>query len=403
MKKNENEPQIIFLNQVTGRLFQELAEGLADSIGGQCILYTGSDKSNEIESTSNLKIIKAPEYHRGNYYFRLLDWFKYFWFVFWSVLKQPSSTLIFIVSNPPFLPLIGYLMKKLRGQPYVVLIYDIYPDLAIYLEKMSRRGPLVRMWRWFNKVAWQNSEAIFTIGDDMAIELAGMFKANRTRLGRVAVIPNWVDHNFIKPLSKEKNWFAQKYGQVNKFTVLYSGNLGATHDLETILTAVKELGDFNDIQFLIIGDGYKRAYIEKFIDQEKLSNILLLPFQAENVLPYSLTTGDVAVITLSKGVEGLSVPGKVYYAMAGGSALLCISSGNNELKTIIGKHQCGISVEPGDVEGFVSAIKRFYEDSIFLKNCKENARKAVKSYYTKKNIEKYGEILVDKLKLFHNN
>lgn len=400
MKKDKNELRIIFLNQTSGRLFQELAEDLSDSVGGQCILYTGSDKSNEIESTSNLKVIKAPEYHRGNYYFRLLDWFKYFWFVFWRVLKQPSSTLIFIVSNPPFLPLVGYLMKKLRGQSYVVLIYDIYPDLAIYLGKMSRRGPLSRMWRWFNKGVWQNSEAVFTIGDDMAVKLEGMFKANRTRLGHVAVIPNWVNHNFIKPLSKEENWFAQKYGQVNKFTVLYSGNLGATHDLETILEAAKELGSFKDIQFLIVGDGYKRAYIEKFIDQEELSNILLLPFQAENVLPYSLTTGDVAVITLSKGVEGLSVPGKVYYAMAGGSTLLCLCSGNNELKTIIKKHQCGILVEPGDVEGFASAVKRFYEDPVFLKNCKENARKAVESYYTKKNIEKYREILVDELNLF---
>jgi len=403
MKKSENEPQIIFLNQVSGRLFQELAEGLADSVGGQCLLYTGSDKSNEIKSTSNLRIIKAPEYHRGNYYSRLLDWFKYFWFVFWSVLKQPDSALIFIVSNPPFLPLIGYLMKKLKGQPYVVLIYDIYPDLAVYLGKISRQGPLARMWRWFNKGVWQNSEAVFTIGNNMAIKLEGMFKTNRTRLGHVAVIPNWVDHNFIKPLSKKKNWFAQKYGQVDKFTVLYSGNLGATHDLETILQAAKELGDFNDIQFLIIGNGYKKAYIEKFIDQEKLLNVLLLPFQTENVLPYSLTSGDVAVITLSKGVEGLSVPSKVYYAMAGGSALLCISSGDNELKNIVKKHQCGISVEPGDVEGFISAIKRFYEDSIFLKSCKENARKAVEGYYTKKNIEKYREILVDKLKLFYDN
>jgi len=399
MKKNENEPQIIFLNQVSGKLFQELAEGLAGSVDGQCLLYTGSDKSNEIKSTSNLKIIKAPGYHRGNYYFRLLDWFKYFWFVFWSVLKQTSSTLIFIVSNPPFLPLIGYLMKKLRGQHYVVLIYDIYPDLAIYLGKMSRQGFLTRIWHWFNKVAWQNSEAIFTIGDDMAIKLESKFNANHTRLGHIAVISNWVDHNFIKPLPKEKNWFAQQYGQVNKFTVLYSGNLGATHDLETIVAAAKELRYVNKIQFLIIGDGYKRVYIDKFINREKLSNILLLPFQPENVLPFSFTTGDIALVTLSKGVEGLSVPSKVYYAMASGSALLCISSGNNELKTIIKKHQCGLSVESGDVEGLVSAIKRFSEDSTFLKNCKSNARKAVKIYYTKKNIEKYRKILVNELNL----
>ena len=397
MKKNE--PRIIFLNQVSGRLFQELAEGLAGSVGGQCILYTGSDKNSEVKSSSNLKVIEAPQYRRGSYISRLLDWLRYFFHVFFRILKQPRDALIFIVSNPPFLPLVGYLMKKLRGQPYVVLIYDIYPDLAIYLGKMSKRGLLTRMWRWFNNIVWQNAEVIFTIGDDMAIKLESMFKTNRTRLGHVAVIFNWVDHHFIEPLPKEENWFAQKYGQVDKFTVLYSGNLGATHDLETILEAAKELDNFNDIQFLIIGDGYKRTYIEKFIDQKQLSNLLLLPFQPENVLPYSLTTGDVAVITLSKGVEGLSVPSKVYYAMASGSALLCICSGNNGLKNIIKKHQCGISIEPGDVNGFISSIKRFYEDTIFLKTCKRNARKAVESYYTKKNIEKYRKILVDELNL----
>ena len=397
MKKNEM--RIIFLNQASGLLFRELAEGLAESVGGQCILYAGSNKSNEIEDSPGLKVIRAPQYRRGSYISRILDWFRYFFYVSYYILNQPSNALIFIVSNPPFLPLVGYLMKKLRGQPYVVLIYDIYPDLAIYLGKMSRKGLLAFIWRWFNKIIWQNSEAVFTIGDDMAIKLESRFNANHTRLGHIAVIPNWVDHNFIKPLPKEKNWFAQQYGQVDKFTVLYSGNLGATHDFETIVAAAKELCYFNKIQFLIIGDGYKRVYIEKFIDREKLSNILLLSFQPENMLPYSLTTGDVAIITLSKGVEGLSVPSKVYYAMASGAALLCICSGNNELKTIIEKHQCGILVKPGDVKGLVSAIKRFYEDSTFLKSCKSNARKAVKIYYTKKNIEKYRKILVDELNL----
>jgi len=104
---------------------------------------------------------------------------------------------------------------------------------------------------------------------------------------------------------------------------------------------------------------------------------------------FCLILCEVAIIILSKGIEGLLIPSKIYYEMAGGSALLCICSDNNELKTIIKKHKCGISVEPGDVEGFVSAIKKFYEDPIFLKSCKENARKAVESYYTKKNIEKY--------------
>lgn len=400
MKKNE--PQIIFLNQAPGRLFRELAEGLAESIG-ECLLYTGGDRGNKIEDKPRLKMIKAPQYRRGSYINRLFDWFKYFWFVFWDVLKKPNSTLLFIASNPPLTPLVGYLLKKLRGQPYVVLIYDIYPDLAICLGRMSEKGILTRIWRWFNRIVWENSEAVFTIGDDMVEKLNTMFNIKSTHLGHIAVISNWADHNFIKPLPKESNWFAKKYGQVDKFTILYSGNLGATHDLETILKAAKELRNFNDIQFFIIGDGYKRNYVEKFINTEILSNIILLPFQSEESLPYSLTTGDVAIITLSKGMEGLSVPSKVYYAMASGSALLCICSGNNELKNIVEKHKCGILVEPGDVKGFVSAVKRFYEDTVFLKNCKKNARKTAEINFTKKNIEKYKKLLIDELDLFSTN
>jgi len=398
MKNNKS--LIIFLNQVSGRLFRELAEGLADAVG-LCILYTGSDKYSKNGDASNLKVIQAPNYQQSNsYYQRLLDWIKYFCFVFHQVLSKSRTSLLFIVSNPPFLPLIGYLMKKIRRQSYVVLVYDIYPDIAINLGKISKQGILACVWRLFNKVVWKNSEVVFTIGDNMAMKLEGMFEVDHTRLGRIAVIPNWVDGEFIKPLRKRENWFAQKYGQVDKLTVLYSGNLGATHDLETILRAGKELDSYDDIQFLVIGDGYQRTYLEKFIDREQLSNIILLPFQPEEILPYSLTTGDVAVITVSKGVEGLLVPSKVYYAMASGAALLCVSSGNNELKDIIKEFKCGISVEAGDAKMLIDAIEKFYQESTFLKNCKNNARKAAETYFTKKNIEEYRKILVEDLKLF---
>ncbi|MFM6069307.1 MAG: hypothetical protein ACKPBB_21450, partial [Sphaerospermopsis kisseleviana] len=35
--------------------------------------------------------------------------------------------------------------------------------------------------------------------------------------------------------AKENNWLAPEHNLVNKFTVLYSGNMGRCHDMDTIL------------------------------------------------------------------------------------------------------------------------------------------------------------------------
>ncbi len=390
--KTDNQvPRVIFLNQVAGLLFWELAEDLAEAIG-PCFLYTGQNCIRR-RTVPNLQVVGAPSYERDGYRHRVLCWMRYFFFVLYRVWRQPRIALLFVVSNPPFLPLVGYLMHRLRGQSYVMLVYDIYPELAVCLGKLSEHGILTRLWRWINKVVWENAEVVFTIGEHMAIQLKSIVDSRQTRLGHVAVISNWADQDFIKPLPKSENWFAQKYGQVDKLTVLYSGNLGATHDLGTMLAAASRLRYLSDIHFLIIGEGYKQAFLEESIQRKNLVNVTLLPFQPEEVLPYSLTAGDVAVITLAEGAEKLSFPSKTFYAMASGAALLCVCAGDNDLRDLVVRHECGICVEPSDVDGFIHAVEKFHYDREFLAYSRRNARKAMETYYTRRNTKRYLDVL----------
>ena len=69
----------------------------------------------------------------------------------------------------------------------------------------------------------------------------------------IVVVPTWVDAEQIKPLPKEQNWFAVQHGQMGKLTVLYSGNLGLSHGLDTVVAAARELGSRPDVHFMIIG------------------------------------------------------------------------------------------------------------------------------------------------------
>jgi len=190
------------------------------------------------------------------------------------------------------------------------------------------------------------------------------------------IVYNWVDSGFIKPINKTENWFAKKYAQENKLTILYSGNMGATHNFDSLLEAAKILLVNKNIHFVFIGDGIKRKYIEDYINENGLSNTLLLPLQKSEVLPYSLAMADIGVITLDEGAGNISVPSKTYYMLAAGSAILSIAPRYSELAALIKKYQCGELFVKGQVTEIVSYINKLNTNHELLIEYKKNARKA---------------------------
>jgi glycosyltransferase involved in cell wall biosynthesis len=385
-------PRIVFLNQMAGPLFRELAEDISKELS-PALLFTGFPDTLKAGSIDSLSIIAAPRYRRKNDVTRILSWTQYFVCALFRCWCRWKSALLFIVSNPPFVGIIAYLFKRLRGQRYVVLVYDIYPDILVRFGRLKESGLIARLWRRMNRLVWGNAEVVFTLGDRMAANLEKQFNVGKTSAGKVFVIPNWADIDWIRPVVKSKNDFAKKYNQVGKLTVMYSGNLGQTHDIETILDAAKRLRENDAIGFMIIGEGHKKNLVEKAKFNDGLDNLTLLPFQPEYVLPTSLPTADIAVITLDKGSEGLMIPSKTYYAMAAGSALIGLCDNNSEVAHIIKRHNCGIVVSPGDVDGMVNGIIDLFGDKAKLNQYRVNSRSAAEKFYSRDNTSRYVETL----------
>lgn len=383
---------IIFLNQMAGPLFRELAEDISQE-WSPALLFTGYPDTLKAGSIGSLSIIATPEYRRKNNATRILSWIQYFVCVLFRCWCQWRGALLFVVSNPPFIGIIGYLFKRLRGQRYVVLIYDIYPDLLVRFGRLKQSGLITRLWRRINRLTWENAEVVFTLSDQMAGNLERWFDVSKTRAGKVIVVPNWADVDWIQPVAKDKNDFAKKYNQVEKLTVMYSGNLGQTHDIETILGSATRLKENDAVHFMIIGEGAKKSLVEKTKREDGLDNLTVLPFQPENVLPALLSTGDLAVISLDKGSEGLMVPSKTYYAMAAGSALIGLCDNNSEVVHIINRHKCGIVVSPGDVDGMVNGIVDLSGDKAKLNQYQVNSRSAAEKFYSRNNTSQYLEAL----------
>lgn len=306
--------------------------------------------------------------------------------------NRGRGDVLLLTTAPPFLPIIGYLAHKSFGLPYVCLLYDLYPDVAVELKVVSRDHWAVRFWDALNRRVWRRAQKIIVLSSTMKDRVVA--KCPEV-IDKIQVIHNWADPNQIVPLAKHQNWFAQAFNLVDTFTVLYSGNMGRCHDMDTILEAAKLLRD-EPIQFVFIGNGAKRQGFRTQASQFGLKNCQFLPYQDKQNLPYSLTACDLSLVSVSPGMEGIVAPSKLYAALAAGRPLAIICEPHSYLRTILKDGGCGEAFNNGDAQGLATFIRRLAADSQLVKQMGQAGRRYLQSNFTPDLIaQQYSQVLFE--------
>jgi glycosyltransferase involved in cell wall biosynthesis len=239
---------------------------------------------------------------------------------------------------------------------------------------LNKNHFIVKWWEKVNVKVLDNAYRLITIGEGMKSKISSYVSPDK-----IEIISCWTDSEFLKPVPKSKNKFIVDNKFEGKFLVLYSGNLGVTHDVE-ILVYLAELSKRNNLHFIIIGEGDKKRFIADLIQERKLSNIDLLSWQPVEMLPFSLSAADIAVVTLGTGASLMSVPSKLYDTMAVGSPLLIISEPEAEMARIVEDHNIGRSFQNGQLEEMLDFIYELMDNSETYLNFRENALAASKHF-----------------------
>jgi glycosyltransferase involved in cell wall biosynthesis len=304
---------------------------------------------------------------------------------FLHILRNCRKSDVFLLTSaPPFLPVAGYFSHLLWRFPYVCLIYDLYPDIAIALGVVAKNHWLVKFWRAINRKVWQSSQGIIVLSPAMKERVIAICPEVADK---VSVIHSWGDPKLIVPIAKENNWFAKKHNLVNKFTVLYSGNMGRCHDLDTILATAQQLQN-QPIQFVCIGGGPKRESFIQDVARLGLKNFLFLPYQEKNVLPYSLTACDLSLVSLEEGLESLVAPSKLYPALAAGRPIAVICPKTSYLPELIADGKFGIAIDNGDSNALSEFILQLSSHPQIAKKMGQSAREYLQSNFTPEIIAK---------------
>jgi glycosyltransferase involved in cell wall biosynthesis len=283
-----------------------------------------------------------------------------------------------ITTNPPFMGALGWLFTRVYRRPYLLIVYDVFPEFAISLGVLKPDSLLTRGWRWLTGAILANASVVVVIGRDMADLIRR--KMPPRRHDRVVLIPNWSDERHVRPVPPEGNSFRGEHGLDGRFVVQYSGRLGEKHNLEPLIDAARMLSDTN-VLFQFVGEGAKKPKLQEMVSRYRLTNVQFLPYQPMDRLAETLSAGDISVVCLETGHTGISVPSKAYGVMAAGTPILGMLDPVGEIAQTIKETGCGVLVDanPDDV---AATIRDLIADPARTEAMGRAAREAFLEKYT---------------------
>lgn len=350
--------------------------------------------SREFHNGVKIRRIRTPFENKNNIFKRIWNILIQTW-TFNKELKTiiRSGDKVLVVTNPPTLPWIVSMMKQTEKRDLFLLIHDVYPDVLVPTGYLSRNNIIFRFLNKLQISTLKSFGHIVVLGRDMKSLIEKKIGDSDTK---IPIIENWGDPVGIKMLPRDGNELRRKHSLNDKFIIQFSGNLGRTHGIDDLILLARSLSTDNRFHFLVFGDGAEREKLEKSVENGSASNITLLPRCSHEDLNIYLNACDIFFMTFKEGMEGISVPSRMYNVMAAGNPILAVTDARSELAMVVREEEIGWVASAGNIEEMTNAIYEAYENPQDLQGMRVRARRAVENKYTK-------EVIINKFYKLLNN
>ena len=311
-------------------------------------------------------------------------------------LAAKSIDLIYVSSTPPILGPTAAFLKKLKKVPMVYNVQDVFPDSLVTTGLTRRDSLLWSIGRIIEDYTYRHSNRIIVISEGFGKNLV----AKGVEEEKIEVVRNWADDSSICTVDRNENVLIDRYGlDKDKFYIVYCGNIGFTQNMRMLVSVAHKLQNYEEIQFVLIGDGAGRAEVERLILEKALSNIRILPFQPYEDISDVFSLGDVGLVISKAGVGTNSIPSKTWNIMLAARTVLASFDLESELNSAITEAECGICVAADDAEALACAILELYTtEPAVLNRMGENGRAFVLQRLARASgTEKYVRVLKEAL------
>lgn len=278
--------------------------------------------------------------------------------------------VILAMTDPPVAGIAGAVIARLTGRPFVYNVRDMYPDMALGGD-IVRQNAWIERWERMHRGALKQAARVIVLGDDMRDRIVG----KGIRQENVVVVRD--GSSPVHDMPDTNDPVVQEIRSGFRFVVLHAGNLGFYGAWQTLLQAAEILGNENT-GLVFVGDGANRAALAE--SAADLRNVRFLPFRPVQQVPHVMMAGDLHIITVKRGLEGVVVPSKLYSTLAAGRPVLVVAAPESDAARIVTSTGCGRSADPDDPMAVAVAIRELRSDPARLVEMGRRARGTAKNY-----------------------
>jgi colanic acid biosynthesis glycosyl transferase WcaI len=291
---------------------------------------------------------------------RMVNYASYLSFSALRATTRPRADVVIAGSDPPLAILVGLIAA--RGGPVVYNIKDLHPDAAV-AAGLLRPGPLANAWARLHSAALRRASLVICLSEAMAARVRGKGVARE----RIAVVPD----GGPPPTGDAESRVVEELRGDASFVALHAGNLGGVGAWDTLVAAAHLLD--SEERLVFVGDGAKAQDLST-------RGLRVLPYRPADQLASVMAAGDLQIVTLRPGMEGLVFPSKLYTILAYGRPVLAVVPKRSEVADLVRRWRCGMVVDPGDARDLAHKLRWAHRHPEALSAMTERAREAGRRY-----------------------
>jgi hypothetical protein len=293
---------------------------------------------------------------------------------------------LILYSTPPITlqKVVEYVKKRDNAKTYL-LLKDIFPQNAVDLEMLKKKGKKSFIYKYFREKEIKLYKCSDYIGCMSEANVDFVLEHNTfLNNDKVEICPNSVEPSNFQIKKESKYKLRKKYNiPFDKFLFVYGGNLGKPQSIDFLIECLKNNEINSESFFLIVGDGTEYNKLENCFKVNKFNNSKLLkklPIEEYNILVNSC---DVGLIFLDKRFTIPNFPSRLLSYMNASIPILAATDLNTDIKYVLEKEKCGYWCESSDPLEFNYLVNKLC-DSKLIELLGKNSKICLEENYTVK-------------------
>ncbi len=297
------------------------------------------------ENVQGIDIIRVPIYpsQSGKGLPRMLNYMSYaLSATFLGLPRAKKHDVVFAYHGALPVGIPAMINKIFRRVPFIYDVNDIWPD-TLEATGMLKNKFLLSIVNVWCQLTYKMASKITVLSEGFKEKLI----SRNVPAEKVEFVNQWSRNKPVDLTNIEDD--IKKLFDLEKFNVLYAGNVGKAQSLFSVIDAFKGLSvEHPNIVFTILGDGVERVDLMKYVEEHKISNVKFLDRVKPTEVGKYLECSDVLLVHLKDDpLFRITIPSKIIGCHFAGKPILLGIKGDAE--RVIASSGAGFCFEPDNV------------------------------------------------------